>query len=156
MENLQNLSNELDNIKNRIKDSEYKTIMELLGKIHKEDKKSPKRMVRVLEVKANVYAYIEHTDGKSNVDSISDFGFGFKLCSCGECDGDSPIKHIEVSKPDFSFKEYNLRVEGLEDGRRSLDTDEGYIEENIFEEMKRMKYVVYNDMVYMFLSESEE
>jgi len=156
MENLQNLSNELDNIKNRIKDNEYKTIMELLGKIHKEDQKPPKKMVRVLEVKANVYAYVEHTDGESKVDIISDFGFRFKTCGCGECDSDSPIKLMEVSKPDFSFQEYNLRVEPVEDGRLSLDTDKGYMEENYFQEMKAMKRIVNGGMVYVFLSESEE
>jgi|DEB0MinimDraft_6_1074348.scaffolds.fasta_scaffold19657_1 hypothetical protein len=156
MENLQNLSNELDNIKNRIKDSEYKTIMELLGKIHNEEQKPPKRMVKVLEIKANVYAYVEHTDGESIVDMISDFGFRFKTCGCGECNSDSPIKLMEVSKPDFRFKEYNLRVEPVEDGRPSLDTDMGYMEENYFEEIKANKRLVYDDMVYIFLSESEE
>lgn len=156
MENLQNLSSEIDNIKNRIKDSEYKNIMELLGKIHNEGEKQPKRMVRVLEVKTNVYAYVEHTDGESKVDIISDFGFKFKTCGCGECDSDSPIKHIEISKPDFNFKEYNLRVEGVEDGRPSMDTEVGYIEENIYEELKRMKRIVYDDMAYVFLEETEE
>ena len=158
MENLQNLSNELDNIKNRIKDSEYKTIMELLGKIHNEEEKPPKRMVKVLEIKANVYGFVEWTDGESKVDCMSDFGFIHRTCGCNkkECGGNNHIKNIQISTPDFSFQEYNLRVEGVEDGRASMDTDMGYIEENIFSEMKHMKRVVYDDMVYVFLEETEE
>ena len=45
MENLQNLSNEIDSIKNRIKDNEYKNIMELLGKINEEKKNNEKENV---------------------------------------------------------------------------------------------------------------
>jgi len=156
MENLQNLSNELDNIKNRIKDSEYKTIMELLGKIHNEEEKPPKRMVKVLEIKANVYGFVEWTDGESKVDCMSDFGFIHKTCGCGLCESDNHIKHIQVSTPDFSFQEYNLRVEPVEDGRPCMDTDEGYMEENYFGEIRAMKRIINDDMVYIYLSESEE
>lgn len=157
MDNLQNLSSEIDNIKNRIKDSEYKTIMELLGKIHNKEKT---KMVRVLEVSALVYAYVEWDDGDSKVSRMSDFGFKHKKTEqcdeCGECVECSNIIHIEVSKPEYDFREYNLRVEPRELQRPSIDVDKGYVEVPLYDELKSMKHVVFDDKAYLFLSESEE
>ena len=37
-----------------------------------------------------------------------------------------------------------------------MDTDEGYMEENYFGEIRAMKRIINDDMVYIYLSESEE
>ena len=153
MENLQNLSNELDNIKDRIKDNEYKTIMELLGKIHN---KQTTKMIRVLEIQANVYGYVEWHDGNSKVSRMSDFGFKHTSCSDSDCECCEELKTIEVSKPDFDFREYNLKVEPRENHRPSMDVDKGYVEEPLYQELKSMGRYVFDDKAYVFLSESEE
>lgn len=157
MENLQNLSNEIDSIKNRIKDNEYKTIMELLGKINEEKKNDEK--VKVIEITASVFAFVEWSDGESRVDTISNYGFTHKKecnndddeCDCNCCNTDTSINHMEVSKPKFDFRPYTLNIEPRLDYRPSLDLDKGYIERPIYEELVKTKFIVYNDKVYMYV-----
>ncbi len=152
MEDLQNLSNEIDNIKGKIKDKEYKTIMELMGKIHKENK--PKKRIKVLEIQAKVYVYWKDNNGNSDIDEISKSGFAHSKCYCNdECDGcNADVETLEISKPDYKTRHHTLTITD-DNINRPIDFDTGLIRQHIYEIIKKEGFIGMGNVIAVYVND---
>ena len=72
MEDLQNISNKLDEVKQKLTDGEYKELIELVAKVHTEKKKFVKCRVH------HVRQYVYMNDGEDEIEFITS-GDGFKV-----------------------------------------------------------------------------
>lgn len=154
MENLQELSNQLDNIKEKLTDKEYKDLMELTQKIHniKKDKR-----VKVIEIKIQVLAFTKYECGNTRIHNIGHWGYEHDNNEQNDDDDDDEIKNlisICVDTPNLQINKVELKIIDFKSDRHSIDVEEGYIEEPFYLKLKECKYIRYgNDLLYLFLED---
>lgn len=142
MEHYHKHSDLLDGIKDRIKDGEYKMLMESLSKIRNIKKEV---YVKVIRISAVTHIYHEtKEDGDECIETESliseiDNGSGWRYsmcnqrCECGECRTD-PLKTIEVTT---KMKKQTLLMKVDEDREYYVTTE--VIGRQNFERLKRDK-----------------
>jgi len=128
MENLQELSNQLDNIKEKLTDKEYKDLMELTQKIHINKKKYVKCLIGI--IKLNIYEKEEQNDMELNI-----VGNCFKHQGYDQT-GDHNI-HIT---PNVKFEEKILEVREIDDGAVHLNVDDNFMCNQQYELIKKNTY----------------
>jgi len=154
MENLQELSNQLDNIKEKLTDKEYKDLMELTQKIHniKKDKR-----VKVIEIKIQVLAFTKYDCGNTGIHNIGHLGYEHDNNKNADDDADDDYKNlisICVDTPNLQINKVELKIIDFKSDRPSIDVEEGYIEEPFYLKLKESKYIQYNhDLLYLFLED---
>ena len=140
------MSNQIDSIKEKLTDKEYKDLMELTKKMNDEKIE----YVRLLHIKAEVSVYYEtvsinqerhgYTEEKVDCDQLSISNYDFihdEETFDSSMENNNLIKKINISKIKYRKTYYNLRLEKTKPGRRSLDLDKGYIEEGYLECLKK-------------------
>ncbi len=155
MEHYHKHSDLLDGIKDRIKDGEYKMLMESLAEI-KNIKKDV--YVKVIRIKNRTTIYTETTrdDDEQYESYLHNIGDHFRYevcnndCECGECSR-QPLKILEVKS---ELKKETMWMKVVED--REFITDYDVIGRHIFDMLKRTKTMYMgNGDVIVYLEDNE-
>ena len=129
MDNLQELSNQLDSIKTKLTDKEYKDLMELSKKIYdKKDKKYVKCLVG--QIKLNIY----EKDNEQDVEMYI-LGNCYKHTSY-----DEDNEHQVFISPNVSFEEKIFEVREMDCGCVHLNVDESWMCDTQYDMLKKDKY----------------
>lgn len=140
MEQYHKHSDLLDNIKDRIKDGEYKMLMESLSAIKDIKKETYVKVIRISAV-THIYHETKEDGEEYNESEITEIpgrsGWRYtvcnSMCECGECKRE-PLKTVEVSS---KLRETECWMKVDED--KEYYVDKQRIGRNIFERLKRDK-----------------
>jgi len=132
MDNLLELSNQLDNIKKKLTDKEYKDLMELTKKINDNKKRYVKCLVGI--IKLNIYEKEDESDCCDDVEMNM-------IGNCYKHQGyDQTGTHNVYITPNVSFEEKIFEVREVDDGAVHLDVDENWICNTQYDMLKTDKY----------------
>tara|TARA_R110001592_G_scaffold76219_3_gene230204 strand:- start:1070 stop:1522 length:453 start_codon:yes stop_codon:yes gene_type:complete len=129
MENLLELSNQLDSIKEKLTDKEYKDLMELTKKINDNKKRYVKCLVGIIQL--NIYEK-EEEDNNMELNMVG---------NCYKHQGyDQSGTHNVYITPNVSFEEKIFEVREVDDGTVHLNVDENWICNTQYDMLKKDKY----------------
>ena len=156
MENLQKIVEQIDNVKEKLTDGEYKTLMEDLGLLN--NKKEI--YVKVLSISCQTTVYTETTrDDEDNYESyihnITD-NFRYEVCNneacdCGQCNRE-PLKTVEVKS---IIKEETKWLKVIDDEERKLLVRSHEIGRWIYDMLKRSKTYHMDGDILVYLEDNE-
>ena len=128
MENLLELSNQLDSIKEKLTDKEYKDLMELTKKINDNKKRYVKCLVGIIQL--NIYEKEDENNMELNM-----------VGHCYKHQGyDQSGTHNVYITPNVSFEEKIFEVREVDDGAVHLNVDENWICNTQYDMLKKYKY----------------
>jgi len=156
MEHYHKHSDLLDSIKDRIKDGEYKMLMENLSAIKDIKKEVYVKVIRI-SAKTTIYTETIRDDDdqyESGIHNISEH-FRYEVCNrdceCGECSRE-PLKTVEVKT---RMKEEKIWMKVVEDREHFSSGD--CIGRWIFDMLKRTKTISQgNGDILVYLEDNEE
>lgn len=149
MNNLQELTNQLDNIKEKLTDKEYKDLMELTQKIYKKDKR-----VKLVQIDIEVLAFKKYDNGHSNIHNIAPFGYEHDNNEEND-DDDDDLKLVEISidKPKMKPRIIELNIVDAKDLRPPINVEKNYVEEPFYNKIKEDKFRVYDETIFIYLED---
>ena len=128
MENLLELSNQLDSIKEKLTDKEYKDLMEITKKINDNKKRYVKCLVGIIQL--NIYEKEDENNMELNM-----------VGHCYKHQGyDQSGTHNVYITPNVSFEEKIFEVREVDDGAVHLNIDENWICNTQYDMLKKDKY----------------
>lgn len=147
MNNLQELTNQLDNIKEKLTDKEYKDLMELTQKIYKKDKR-----VKLVQIDIEVLAFAKYDNGQTNIHNIANFGYEHDNNE-GEDDDNIKLEQISIDEPKMKPRIIELNIVDLKNCRPPIDVEKGYVEDPFYNKLKEDKFRVYNQSIFIYLED---
>ena len=154
MDNLQKLVEQIDNVKEKLTDGEYKALMDDLGLLHKKRE----TYVKVIRIKSHTTVYTEtmKDDDEQNetyIHNIRD-NFRYEVCSneceCGECSRD-PLRVVEIKN---EMKEATQWIKVCDDKEYFTGVD--VIGRHIFGILKRTKTMTMaNGDIIVYVEDNE-
>jgi uncharacterized protein YkuJ len=154
MDNLQKIVEQIDNLKEKLTDGEYKTLMDDLGLLHKKRE----IYVKVIRIKNHTTIYTETVkdDDEQNESAIHNIGYHFRYeacsndCECGECSREG-LKIVEVRS---EIKKETMWMKVCED--KEFFTSSDVIGRHIFDMLKKSKTMYMdNGDIIVYLEDNE-
>ena len=137
MDNLQKIVEHIDDLKEKLTDKEYKTLMDDLGLLHKKRE----TYVKVVRIKSHTTIYTETVKNddegcETYIHNIRD-NFRYEVCSndceCGECNRD-PLRAVEIKN---ELKQEKMWFKVCEDREFLISND--FIGRHMFDMLKKSK-----------------
>lgn len=148
MDHLHELSDKLDNIKEKLTDNEYKDLMELTQKIYKKDKR-----VKLVQLDIEVLAFTKYDSGETHINNIADYGY-FNDNNDEDDDDYHKLEQIYIHKPKIKPRIIELNIVDQVQCRPVISVEKNYIEEPFYDKLKEDKYKVYDQSVFIYLGET--
>ena len=156
MENLQKIVEQIDNIKEKLTDGEYKTLMEDLGLLN--NKKEI--FVKVIRISCQTTIYTETIQNDDDDHCETDLHtsinhYRYEVCNgdcqCGECSRE-PLKAVEINS---ELKTETKWLKVIDDEERKLWRSEDQIGCLIYDMLKKSKTYHMDRYILVYLEDNQ-